>query len=143
MQRRQQEASCLLLLAYCSIVKRVQPCFSGSESIVKHASLATLARDELSPAGLLPSSKHVSTCFTRALSPVSSVVIWPCVVHQVRVLGEGFTPEDEEDSAAAEVSKVWAYQARYRVPLAKATAGAAPDKYLIFVWWITLCLGPY
>ena len=42
---------------------------------------------------------------------------------QVRVLGEGFTPEDEEDSAAAEVSKVWAYQARYRVPLAKAVAG--------------------
>ena len=42
---------------------------------------------------------------------------------QVRVLGEGFTPEDEEDSALAEVSKVWAYQARYRVPLTKATAG--------------------
>lgn len=42
---------------------------------------------------------------------------------RVRVLGEGFTPEDEEDSAAAEVSKVWAYQARYRVPLAKGTAG--------------------
>ena len=42
---------------------------------------------------------------------------------KVRVLGEGFTPEDEEDSAAAEVSKVWAYQARYRVSLAKAVAG--------------------
>ncbi|KAL3148256.1 hypothetical protein ABBQ38_15518 [Trebouxia sp. C0009 RCD-2024] len=42
---------------------------------------------------------------------------------KVRVLGEGFTPEDEEDSALAEVSKVWAYQARYRVPLTKATAG--------------------
>lgn len=41
----------------------------------------------------------------------------------MRVLGEGFTPEDEEDSALAEVSKVWAYQARYRVPLTKATAG--------------------
>lgn len=39
------------------------------------------------------------------------------------MLGEGFTPEDEEDSAAAEVSKVWAYQARYRVVLAKVTAG--------------------
>ncbi len=49
----------------------------------------------------------------------------PVVLHQVRVLGEGFTPEDEEDSAAAEVSKVWAYQARYRVPLAKATAGTS------------------
>lgn len=44
------------------------------------------------------------------------------------MLGEGFTPEDEEDSAAAEVSKVWAFQARYRVPLAKATAGTSFGK---------------
>ena len=63
-------------------------------------------------------------------------------MHQVRVLGEGFTPEDEEDSAAAEVSKVWAYQARYRVPLAKATAGDALDKYLIFVLRVMLHFGP-
>ena len=62
-------------------------------------------------------------------------------MHQVRVLGEGFTPEDEEDSAAAEVSKVWAYQARYRVPLAKGTAGDALDKYLIFVLRIMLRFG--
>ena len=39
------------------------------------------------------------------------------------MLGEAFTPEDEEDSAAATVSGVWAYQARYRVPLARAVAG--------------------
>ncbi len=58
------------------------------------------------------------------------------------MLGEGFTPEDEEDSAAAEVSKVWAYQARYRVPLAKATAGDAPDKYPVFVLQIMLHFGP-
>ncbi len=64
------------------------------------------------------------------------------MVHQVRVLGEGFTPEDEEDSAAAEVSKVWAYQARYRVPLAKATAGDAPDKYPVFVLQIMLHFVP-
>ncbi len=120
----------------------VQPCFSGSKSTVKHASLVILDRDESSPTGFLPSSKHASTCFTRALSPVSSVTIWPGVMQQVRVLGEGFTPEDEEDSAAAEVSKVWAYQARYRVPLAKATAGTALDKLLIFVLWILLHLGP-
>lgn len=63
-------------------------------------------------------------------------------MHQVRVLGEGFTPEDEEDSAAAEVSKVWAYQARYRVPLAKATAGAAVEKYPVFVLQIMLHFGP-
>lgn len=49
----------------------------------------------------------------------------------MRVLGEGFTPEDEEDSALAEVSKVWAYQARYRVPLTKATAGTCHIKHCI------------
>jgi hypothetical protein len=42
---------------------------------------------------------------------------------QVRVLGEAYTPDDEEDSAAATVGGVFAYQARYRVPLNKAVAG--------------------
>lgn len=45
---------------------------------------------------------------------------------QVRVLGETYTPEDEEDSAVAEVTAVWVYQARYRVSLPRATAGAPP-----------------
>ena len=44
-------------------------------------------------------------------------------VLQVRVLGEAFTPDDEEDSAVATVTNVWAYQARYRIPLTKVTAG--------------------
>lgn len=39
----------------------------------------------------------------------------------VRVLGEGFTPEDEEDSAVAEVTSVWLYQSRYRLPLKKVS----------------------
>lgn len=43
---------------------------------------------------------------------------------QVRVLGEGYTPDDEEDSAVATVTGVFAYQARYRVPLARAVAGS-------------------
>lgn len=42
---------------------------------------------------------------------------------KVRVLGESYTPEDEEDMAIAEVTAVWVYQARYRIPVAKATAG--------------------
>ncbi|KAI8471075.1 MAG: elongation factor EF-Tu-like protein [Monoraphidium minutum] len=42
---------------------------------------------------------------------------------RVRVLGEGYTPEDEEDSALAEITNVWVYQARYRLPVSKATAG--------------------
>ena len=43
---------------------------------------------------------------------------------QVRVLGEAYTPDDEEDSAVAQVTNVWVYQARYRVPLTSAIAGA-------------------
>ncbi|GAB4814650.1 hypothetical protein N2152v2_001696 [Parachlorella kessleri] len=42
---------------------------------------------------------------------------------KVRILGEAYTPDDEEDSTSGQVSAVWAYQARYRVPLAKAVAG--------------------
>ena len=47
----------------------------------------------------------------------------PHLACQVRVLGESYTPEDEEDSCVAEVSAVWVYQARYRVPVSKAVAG--------------------
>ncbi len=39
------------------------------------------------------------------------------------MLGESYTPDDEEDSSVAVVGAVWAYQARYRVPLSRATAG--------------------
>ncbi|KAG2486973.1 hypothetical protein HYH03_014346 [Edaphochlamys debaryana] len=41
----------------------------------------------------------------------------------VKVLGESYTPDDEEDSAVATIGSVWVYQARYRVPVARATAG--------------------
>jgi len=43
---------------------------------------------------------------------------------KVRVLGESYTPDDEEDSAVATVTAVWAYQARHRVPLPRGTAGS-------------------
>jgi hypothetical protein len=33
---------------------------------------------------------------------------------EVRVLGEAYTPDDDEDSGDAVVSQVWLYQARYR-----------------------------
>ena len=41
----------------------------------------------------------------------------------VRVLGESYTPDDEEDSVVGRVSNIWKYQARYRVPLDRASAG--------------------
>lgn len=38
-------------------------------------------------------------------------------------MGEGYTPEDEEDSAIAEVGQIWVYQSRYRIPFTKFSAG--------------------
>lgn len=46
------------------------------------------------------------------------------VGDSVRVLGENYTPDDEEDCSVARVSAVWAYEGRYRIPLQKASAGA-------------------
>ncbi|KAI0497000.1 hypothetical protein KFK09_023326 [Dendrobium nobile] len=42
----------------------------------------------------------------------------------IRVLGEGYSPDDEEDMTVKEVSKLWVYQARYRIPISKAPAGS-------------------
>lgn len=88
----------------------------------------TVAVANLQPAG--KSHKHIAVLHAKA---VDAALAYAVDGMQVRVLGEGFTPEDEEDSALAEVSKVWAYQARYRVPLTKATAGKAANLHLPFV----------
>ena len=42
---------------------------------------------------------------------------------RVRVLGEAYTPEDEEDSSLSKITNVWVYQAFYRIPVTKAAAG--------------------
>ncbi|CAK9152023.1 unnamed protein product [Ilex paraguariensis] len=42
----------------------------------------------------------------------------------VRVLGEGYSPDDEEDMTVKEVTKLWVYQARYRIPVSKAPPGS-------------------
>ncbi|CAM6121833.1 unnamed protein product [Calypogeia fissa] len=44
--------------------------------------------------------------------------------QSVRVLGEGYSPDDEEDMAVKEVTKLWVYQARYRIPVGQAPAGS-------------------
>lgn len=41
----------------------------------------------------------------------------------VRVLGEGYSPDDEEDMTVKEVTKLWLYQARDRIPIAEALPG--------------------
>ena len=46
-------------------------------------------------------------------------------VHdRVRVLGENFSPDDEEDCVVKTVSNMWIYEARYRIPVKEARAGA-------------------
>lgn len=42
---------------------------------------------------------------------------------RVRVLGEAYSPDDEEDSSIAVVSRIWIFQAQYRVPISSAAAG--------------------
>ncbi|KAL8136045.1 110 kDa U5 small nuclear ribonucleoprotein component CLO [Apium graveolens] len=42
----------------------------------------------------------------------------------LRVLGEGYSPDDEEDMTIKEVMKLWVYQARYRIPVGKAPPGS-------------------
>lgn len=44
----------------------------------------------------------------------SGPIPWLLLAMQVRVLGEAYTPDDDEDSGDAVVSNVWLYQARYR-----------------------------
>eukprot|EP00899_Mesostigma_viride_P009923 jgi/Mesvir1/18932/Mv25784-RA.3 len=41
----------------------------------------------------------------------------------VRVLGEGYSPDDEEDMAVKDVTDLWIYQGRYRIPISHASAG--------------------
>lgn len=42
----------------------------------------------------------------------------------VKVLGEGYSPDDEEDMTMKEVTKLWVYQARYRIPVSRAPPGS-------------------
>ncbi|CAA0404734.1 unnamed protein product [Arabidopsis thaliana] len=44
--------------------------------------------------------------------------------QSVRVLGEGYSAEDEEDMSIKEVTKLWIYQARYRIPVSSAPPGS-------------------
>jgi len=43
--------------------------------------------------------------------------------ERVRVLGENYSPDDEEDSTVASVSSVWIFQGRYRIPISLGKAG--------------------
>lgn len=43
--------------------------------------------------------------------------------QQVRVLGEGYTPEDEEDMVVATISDTWIAETRYNIPTSGVPAG--------------------
>ena len=43
--------------------------------------------------------------------------------QRVRVLGEAYSTDDEEDCAVKTVTDLWTYEARYRIPIEVATAG--------------------
>ncbi|KAL2869926.1 116 kDa U5 small nuclear ribonucleoprotein component [Aspergillus lucknowensis] len=42
---------------------------------------------------------------------------------QVRVLGEGYTPDDEEDMVSATISEIWIPETRYNIPTSGVPAG--------------------
>ena len=46
-----------------------------------------------------------------------------CVNDSVKVLGEAYSPDDEEDCAVKTVSHLWINEARYRIPVQSAPAG--------------------
>lgn len=46
------------------------------------------------------------------------------VGQTVKVLGEGYSPDDEEDMVVKEVTKLWVYQARYRIAVEKVLPGS-------------------
>lgn len=45
------------------------------------------------------------------------------VGDRVKVLGEGYSLEDQEDASVHEISKIWIFQGRYRVEVNRVTAG--------------------
>ena len=42
---------------------------------------------------------------------------------KIKVLGESYTPDDDEDSAIVTAGKIWVFQGRYRIPITLAKAG--------------------
>lgn len=43
--------------------------------------------------------------------------------QEVRVLGENYSLQDEEDSRILQVGRLWVYEARYKVELNRVPAG--------------------
>jgi hypothetical protein len=65
---------------------------------------------------------------------------------QVRVLGEGYTPDDEEDSAVAEVANVFVYQVSHAPRTSQHRGGAMHTECTIDirrpVKGVQVCMAP-
>ena len=57
------------------------------------------------------------SCFGRIMSGTLTVG------QDVRVMGEGYTPDDEEDMSIQNVSAIYIYQTRYKIPVSSISAG--------------------
>ena len=102
--------------------EKVQRCYTGphDSNLMKHMESCDAAGPLIAyVAKMLP--KTDASSFDALARIVSGTIK---VGERVRVLGEAFSPEDEEDSATSTVTAVWAAQGRYRVPLAKGVAGS-------------------
>jgi len=65
-----------------------------------------------------PKSPDAFDAFGRVLSGTLHVN------DEVKVLGEAYSPDDEEDCAVKTVSQLWINEARYRIPVKSASAGS-------------------
>ena len=75
-----------------------------------------------------PAMLHVTKLYSRADAPVFDAFgrVFSgrlSVGDSVRVLGEGYSEEDEEDSSVRVITRIWIYQSRYRVEVSGVSAG--------------------
>ena len=101
-------------------VEDMYTCNPGGKLMVMVSKMYPRASSAL-PGGVDGDKKVSSTSFD-ALGRVMSGTLR--VGQQVRVLGEGYTPDDDEDSMVQTVTDIVLYNARYRVRLDEAVAGS-------------------
>ena len=100
---------------------KAQRCYTGPQDGPEGAAMR--AGDASAPL-LAYCAKLVPTADAQRFDALCRVMAGTLHVGDaVRVLGEAFTPDDDEDSAPATVSDLWVMQARYRVPIAAAGPG--------------------
>jgi 116 kDa U5 small nuclear ribonucleoprotein component len=92
--------------------------------MMSHAALSMLEADPEGPLMIHVTKLYNSESYTTfdALGRVMSGKV--TVGQKLRVLGEGYTPDDEEDSRNETVTGCFVYESRYRIPVAEAPVGS-------------------